>query len=76
MTGWKHIAGIIEFSACRTGWLGVWDALVSCVKNEPRRETNQAMTIEYWVNDKRIGIKKNGEESSGTLYVNGLKIDK
>lgn len=76
MSDWKHIAGVIEFTACRTGWLGVWDALVSAIKNHSRLETNQARTIEYWVNDRGLDVKVDGKPAVGTLYVNGVKHER
>ena len=75
MSEWKHMAGVIEFKACRTGWRGVWDAIVALFENKPRLESNQARTIEYWFKENEMSATSDGENVKHTLYINGTKVN-
>ena len=48
MSEWKqyHIQQHMELQ--RTGWPGVWDALVSAVTRQPRIAVTQPVTISFW----------------------------
>lgn len=48
MDEWKqyHIQQHMELQ--RTGWPGVWDALVSAVTRKPRITITEPVTISFW----------------------------
>jgi hypothetical protein len=47
----------------RTGWIGVWDALVSAIKCKPRFALAQPVTISFWA------------KSSGDIRIHGVQAE-
>jgi len=48
MNGWKQYTIQQTMPMGRTGWLGVWDSLVSAVTGKPRLITDQPVTLSFW----------------------------
>lgn len=75
MTKWKHVASTTLINRHRSGWLGVWDALVAAVKGDERISVRRPMTLEMWVgteSDITAVEMRGGEEPIN--YLNGVVI--
>ncbi len=48
MSEWKHYQIQRHMELQRTGWIGVWDAIVSAVTRKPRVAVTQPVTISFW----------------------------
>ena len=48
MSEWKQYHIEQQMALQRTGWIGVWDAIVSAVTRKPRVAVTQPVTISFW----------------------------
>lgn len=46
---WHQISAQQTIQAHRTGWSGVWDALVAAIRNKPRLTVPTPITLALWV---------------------------
>lgn len=49
MTEWKHYVWDMTVPAHRTGWLGVWDALMAAITRKPRITYSHAYTCSAFI---------------------------
>jgi len=49
MNGWKQISKTTVAMMPRTGWIGVWDSLVSAVTGKPRYTEETTVTASLYV---------------------------
>ena len=67
MNEWKAVVSSATIEAHRTGWRGVWDAVVSAVTRQPRLTVPVELTLSAWVKSDE------GSTASLQLHVDAKK---
>lgn len=66
----EHFVIQNEIRACRSGWLGVWDAIVSAITKKPRFSTPVTMRFGVYISNSEYGLMT----SQITIHRVGKKI--
>lgn len=65
--GWQRVSVVKYTPVFRTGWHGVWDALVAAITRSPRFTITEPIEISAWVK----AAQAYGEPA---VYICGVKV--
>lgn len=74
---WKHVAITYEITACRSGWKGVWDAVIAALNGTNRLISPRPFTVEVWIGlppDKWQISSSEQLVKVNNRYINGVEV--